>query len=304
MRSTHDRRDDRLLASTRWVSTAVTPVLSAAFVILYLFPGSTMRLWGWMVCLHMSAYVIGAGYLAGAYFFTRVSRSREWHRVGVGFVATTVFSIMLLWVTVLHWGVFNHDHVSFWAWLALYTTTPLLLPLLWVNNRRTDPIEVAPDDVHVLRPLRVVVGIGGAAQLAFAAWMFLWPDAAAGAWPWHIDVATLRSVSAFVAFPAVTWFWFLFESRWSCFRITQQTATLGLLFITLGAVLSRGDFRSAGRYWFYVTLVGSALALNVTLYVAMERRARRAVAPRAIPRPPVVMARIPELAGSTAGGGP
>ena len=114
MESTNTVRDDRVLATTRWVSVAVVPVLTAAFVILYLFPGSTMRLGGWMVCPHMPALVLGGGYLSGAYFFTRAARSRAWHEIGVGFVATTVFSTMLLAVTALHWDVFNHDHVSFW----------------------------------------------------------------------------------------------------------------------------------------------------------------------------------------------
>src|SRR5687768_18165418 len=143
MESTTNVGDDRVLATTRWVSVAVVPVLTAAFVVLYLFPGSTMRLWGWMVCPHMPALVLGGGYLAGAYFFTRAARSRAWHEVGVGFIATTVFSTMLLLVTGLHWDVFNHGHVSFWAWLALYVTTPVLLPVLIVKNRGTDPVRPA-----------------------------------------------------------------------------------------------------------------------------------------------------------------
>lgn len=267
-------RDDRLLAPTRWVSTGVVPVLLAAFVILFLFPGSTMRLWGWMVCPHMSAYVIGGGYLSGAYFFARTSRSRSWHRVGVGFVATTVFSAVLLLVTALHWDVFNHDHVSFWAWMVLYVSTPVLLPVLWRNNRRTDPIVPAGDDVVVPRPVRLLVGAGGTGQLLFAGWILLWPDAAAGVWPWATDVTTLRVISAFVAFPAVTWLWFLFEDRWSAFRITQQTATLGLVLLTVGALRARGEFTGDGPFLMYVAALGVALALNATVYVAMERRAR------------------------------
>ncbi len=49
---------------------AVIPVLLAAFVILYGFPGETMQLWTWMVCPDMNALLMGGGYRAGAYFFT------------------------------------------------------------------------------------------------------------------------------------------------------------------------------------------------------------------------------------------
>ncbi len=215
-------RNDRLLAPTKWVARAVVPVLTAAFVILFFFPERTMQLWSWMVCPSMSALIMGAGYLAGAYFFTRVSGAREWHRVGVGFLATTVFGTLLMITTIVQWDGFNHDHVSFWAWLVLYASTPLLLPILWIKNRRTDPGTRSVVDTTIPRRLRTAVGVGGALQLAFAAVMFVAPDVAAEAWAWPLEPTTSRSISAFVAFPAVTWFCFLFDSRWSSFRITSR----------------------------------------------------------------------------------
>jgi hypothetical protein len=277
MSSTGTQTHDRLLAPTRWVATGIVPVLGAAFVILYLFADRTMRLWAWMVCPEMSADVIGGGYLAGAYFFTRTSRAAEWHRVGVGFVATTVFASLLLGVTLVEWDVFNHDHVSFWAWLLLYVVTPVLLPVLWWNNRQTDPGRraLAAGDVRVPRPVRLAAGVGGAVQLAFAAVIVVSPETVVDAWPWAVDTATLRVMGAFVAFPAVTWLCFLFDDRWSSFRITQHTATIGLALVLIGALRSAGEFRSDRRFWMYLGAVGLAVLLNVVLYVAMERRAKR-----------------------------
>jgi hypothetical protein len=200
--------------------------------------------------------------------------------MGAGFLATTVFSTLLLATTILHWDRFNHDHVSFWAWLLLYAATPVLLPALWLKNRRTDPRRLDPADVAVPRPLRVVVGVGGALQLGLAASMFIWPSVITERWPWAIDAVTCRSLSAFVAFPAVTWLLFLFDRRWSSFRVTQQTATLGLALITLGAIRARGDFLTDAWYALYVVALVVALTLNVVLFVAMERRARRRPANR------------------------
>ena len=268
-------RDDRLLAPTRWVAAAVIPVLVSAFVILYGFPDRTRQLWGWMVCPSMSALVMGGGYLSGAYLFLRVTRSREWHRIGIGFLATTVFSSILLATTVLHWDRFNHDHVSFWAWLLLYGATPFLLPVLWLRNRGTDTGRPSTTDAVIPRPVRVVVGVGGAAQLAFAALMFGWPHRAAELWPWPLEVATSRSLSAFVAFPAVTWLWFLFDDRWSSFRITQQVATLGLVLVGLGALQETEEFRDGWQTPAYAFALVAAVALNVGLHVAMDRRAGR-----------------------------
>ena len=263
--------DDRLLAPTLWTARAIVPVLVAAFVILYLFPGDTMRLWSWMICPEMSALVMGAGYLAGAWFFGRVAATREWHRVAPGFVATTVFTGLLLVTTVLHWGSFNHDHLSFWAWLALYGSTPFLLPILWRKNQRTDPGPV-PGEARVPRGVRFAVGVGGALQLAVAVVMFVRPSVVEERWPWELTPATTRSLAAFIAFPAVTWLWFLFEDRWSSFRITQQTATFGLALIGVGALRARGEFRDGWESPAYAVALVLALALNVALYLAMERR--------------------------------
>ena len=274
-------RNDRLLAPTRWTARAVIPVLVAAFVILYGFPDDTMRLWSWMVCPEMNALIMGGGYLAGAYYFTRVARAREWHRVGAGFVAITVFSTLLMVTTILHWSNFNHDHVSFWAWLGLYASTPVLLPLLWLRNQRTDPGTPSTPDVRVPRRLGVAVAVGGGLQLAFAVVIFVWPHLVEHAWPWEMQAATTRSLSAFLAFPAVTWLWFLFDDRWSTFRITQQTATLGLALVAVAAVRARGEFSTDG--WatpLYAVSLVVALALNLALYVAMERRVRRGRPPQ------------------------
>ncbi|MDQ4097582.1 MAG: hypothetical protein M3144_06920 [Actinomycetota bacterium] len=248
------------------------PVLVAAFGILYGFPDRTMQLWGWMVCPKMSALIMGGGYLSGAYFFTRVAKARQWHRVSAGFVATTVFSTILMAITIVHWDVFNHDHVSFWAWLLLYGSTPVLLPILFVKNQRTDPKSVDETDVRVPRGLRTLVGIGGALQLTIAAVMLFWPDAAARVWPWVLDVPTIRSLAAFVAFPAVTWLWFLFDDRWSSFRITQHTATIGLVLLTVAALRVQSEFRSDAWFAGYIAALVVAIILNVALYVAMERR--------------------------------
>ena len=265
-------RDDRLLAPTRWTAIAVIPVLLAAFVILYGFPGHTKKLWGWTIHPNMSALIMGGGYLSGAYFFTRVARSGRWHRVSAGFVGTTVFSTVLMATTILHWDRFNHDHVSFWAWLLLYASTPVLLPILWVKNQRTDPKVAEDRDVTLPQALRIAVGAGGALQLAFALFMFFWPTTAARAWPWPLDAATARSLSAFVAFPAVTWLWFLFEDRWSSFRITQQTATLGMVLLGIAAVRAHADFRTDGWFAAYLAALAVAITLSVVLYVAMERK--------------------------------
>lgn len=281
-------RDDGLLATTWWTAVCIVPVLVAAWVILFLFPGRTASLWAWTIKPDMSALVMGGGYLSGAYFFVRVARGGRWHRVAVGFLATAVFTGILLAATFLHWDRFNHSHVSFWAWFALYLVTPPLLPLLWWKNQRTDPGGPEPGDVRIPAGVRRVVALGGVAQLALAAAMFVDPGWAAGWFPWTVTPLTVRSISAFVAFPAVTWACFAFEDRWSAFRIPLQTATLGLALVGVGALRAGDDF--AGPDWavraFTAALVASLVLLGA-LQLAMDRRRAGAAAGGGPARPPV-----------------
>lgn len=267
-------RDDRVLAPTRWISRVIIPVLVAAFVILYGFPDRTAELWSWTINPEMTAVFMGAGYLAGSYFFVRAATVREWHRVGAGFVAITLFASLLLVATVLHWDRFNHDHVSFWAWLGLYVATPPLLPWLWATNRHTDPGPVA-GQVMVPMTLRRVVGAGGALQLLFGLVMFVAPGVVADSWPWPVTDLTARTLAPFIAVPAVAWLWFLVDGRWSALRILQHVVTIGFVLILAGSILSRDSFRP-GRLVPYLGGLAVALTLTVALQVAMERRARAA----------------------------
>jgi hypothetical protein len=42
-------RDDRVLPFTRGLSLFIVPFLVVAWVILYLFPGHTARVWSWTI---------------------------------------------------------------------------------------------------------------------------------------------------------------------------------------------------------------------------------------------------------------
>ncbi|HEX2191947.1 MAG TPA: hypothetical protein VHH09_02035, partial [Acidimicrobiales bacterium] len=88
-----------MLAPTRWTATLIVPVLSAAFVILYLFPARTQELWAWTIEPDMTSMFMGGGYLAGAWFFARVARARSGHQALPGLVGTSLFATMLLAAT-------------------------------------------------------------------------------------------------------------------------------------------------------------------------------------------------------------
>ncbi len=268
--------DDRVLKTTRAVSMVIVPVLTAAFVILYLFPGQTRTLWGWTIESRMTCMFMGGGYLAGALFFYRASRAREWHRLGTGIIATTAFAGALGVATFLEWETFNHGHVSFWAWLLLYVSTPLLLPVLYVKNRRFDPGTAGAEDVAIPAWVRTSLTILGAGQLLFAVTLFLRPSLFQDDWPWTLTTISARSLAAFATFPAITYLAFAFERRWSALRWPFETAIAGLVLVTIGAARSWDEFGDGAQAWLWRIGLLVGLAFLGTVWLTMRRLVTRA----------------------------
>ena len=89
------RRDDRVLGYTRVLSAVIIPFLLTAFVVLYLFPGDTKRLFAWSINCPLTAMVLASAYLGGAYFFIRVLREPHWSAVKTGFISVALFASLL-----------------------------------------------------------------------------------------------------------------------------------------------------------------------------------------------------------------
>src|SRR5690349_16110663 len=114
------QKDDRIFPSTRILAGIVTPILLAAFQILYFAPQTSGERFAWEIQPSMMAAFIGAGYLAGTYFFLNIVFARQWHYVSIVFVSITFFTTGMLLSTILHWERFDIRHFPFQAWLVLY----------------------------------------------------------------------------------------------------------------------------------------------------------------------------------------
>lgn len=266
------RRDDRVLAGTRWVALVVAAVLAAAGFILYFFPDDTARLWAWEMNPRLTTLAVGGGYLAGATFFVRAWRSRRWHAVGLTFVAASLLSTLLLVATVLHWPNFTHGHVSFWAWAVVYLVAPVLLPVLWLRNRRRDPGD-AVDSAEVPTWIRILVGAFGVVQVGAALAFFVFPSLAMGWWPWSLSPLTTRTLSAFLAFVGIVWLAFLFEGRWSALRLHVESATLGLVLVAVGLLRASGDLGGEVSRVVVIGLLAATTVGALVLQVHMRQQA-------------------------------
>ena len=269
-----DQRDDRVLAYTRGLSLFIIPFLLVAFVILYLFPEHTARLWSWHIAVSMTSMVLASAYLGGAYFFFRVIRSRHWHEVGTGFLAVTAFASLLGVATLLHWDLFLHDHLAFWLWAGLYFTTPFLVIGAWLANRRHGAPAAAGD--VLLRPLeRWVVAVVGLLALATGVTLFLVPATMNDLWPWPLTPLTGRVIGAtFCLGGAGVGVWF--DPRWTSLRIMLQVESVMLVLMLIAAVRARDELiGSHALAW--PLLLGTLLMLagSAYLWLTYEHGRRR-----------------------------
>jgi hypothetical protein len=266
-------RDDAVLPATRVLSIGIVPFLVVASVVLYLFPEDTDRLFAWTITSTMTAMVLGAVYIGGAYFFVRAATARAFHSLNAGFAAVTTFATLMGITTVLHWDNFNHDHVAFWLWAGLYFTTPFLVAAVWLANRRrmTRP---APGDVMVGRPAQWAIAAVGALALGFGICFFVAPTSVDDLWPWAVTPLTARVLSAILSLGlagiGVVW-----DRRWSAVRLMLQVESLMLALILLAAARARDEF-DTGAISTWVFLIGfvGALVGALGLWFVMDRRTR------------------------------
>jgi hypothetical protein len=270
-------RDDVTLPETRWLAAFIVPFLVVAFALLYGWPDDTARLFAWTIRPRMTPMLMGAGYIAGAYFFVRVlaggAVAVPWHSVTCGFLPVTAFASSMAIATALHWDRFNHAHVSFYAWVFLYVIAPPLVAGVWLRNRRHDPGTLSASDTAVPPVVRWTVGAVGALILVTGACLFLVPSVLIAVWPWTLTPLTARVLGGWFALPGVAGLVLSRDQRWSAWVIPLQSQAVGIVLILIGAVRAWSTFDPAGPgIWLFVGGMGVLLVGILSLYRSMESR--------------------------------
>jgi hypothetical protein len=234
-------RDDRVYPETRLLGALIVPFLVVAFALLYFFPDDTRHWFAWDVQPTITPLIMGAGYIAGAYFFVRVACETRWHRIQVGFLPVTAFTLFMAIATFNHVDRFATGHVAFWIWAGLYVTTPVLVPLAWWRNRVTDPSTPEPGELALPRFARSLLLTAGAAQSAVAVVLLLSPSTMIAHWPWHLTTLTAQTLGGWFALPGVTALMMGLDGRWTAIRITLESQLIGLALILLGTMRAWDD---------------------------------------------------------------
>ncbi|MGO4596552.1 hypothetical protein [Terrabacter sp. 2RAF25] len=266
-------RDDRVLPTTRVLSGVLVPILVTAFVILYGFPSDTERLFAWTIRPDLTPMVLASAYLGGAWFFVRVLRERRWARVGAGLVAVTLFAGLLGVATMLHWDRFNHRHVAFWLWAALYFTAPVLVLAAWLANQRTAS-PPRPAELRLGGLARTVVAVGAGLALATGLVMEVTPATVIPVWPWVLTPLTCRVVGAVFCLGSAGLV-VVRDPRWVRVRLMVEVETVMLALMLVALARARTDLRTDRVLtWLLVGGFVATLAASVALWARMGRRER------------------------------
>ncbi|MDH4143504.1 MAG: hypothetical protein OEV61_12925 [Chloroflexota bacterium] len=269
-------RDDRVLPVTRGLAAVIVPILTVAFVMLWVFPAETGRFFSWPVKPSMSAMMLGATYLGGAWFFGRVVMARSWHTVTLGFLPVTAFAAILGVATVLHWPAFTAGHPSFFLWTVLYVTLPFVLPIVWWRNAAHDPGWAAEDREPVGDVLRLVVGGLGMVLLTTALILVIAPDALIPTWPWTLTPLTARVLGAMFALSGVVGLEIALDRRPGAARAIVQAQAIAVVGILVGLARAGDevDWSTGTGSLFVAGMVGVLLANGLAAYGVPGRRRR------------------------------
>ncbi len=275
-------RDDRVLPAMTWVSLVVVLVLLPALVILWGMPGETADLWAWTIKPDLTPIFMGAGYGAGAYFFTRAFIAKQWHTVSVGVFSAAAFATLMLITTLLHWDKFNHGDaptlaaIAFYGWVGVYIASPFVVFGLWWLNQRTDPRTPAAGDRSVPSAVRLVARVVAAGAIAAAAVVLVDPDVAIDNWGWALTPLTARTLACFTAQVGIGFLMLSLDARWSSWKILVQTFLIAVALLLVGAARAWDAFDTDNwlTYAYVVGLGGFALTL-AALYAAIQRSADR-----------------------------
>jgi len=255
-------RDDRVLGYTRLLSLVIVPFLLVAFVLLYLLPGDTRRLFAWTIKPTMTPMVLASAYLGGAYFFMRVLRETRWNVVKTGFLSVALFASLLGVATIVHWDKFNHGHIAFWLWAGLYFVTPFLVIGGWLANQRF-AAPAGADERRLGSVARWTIAVFGVLALAWGIVMFLAPVRVIAIWPWMLTPLTSRVIGAIFCLGSAG-IAVLVDPRWTTVKLMLQVEELMVVLMLIAAVRARGEF-DTGRplTWlmlggFVAVLLGSA----------------------------------------------
>lgn len=200
---------DELHLATRILLWTVVVLAFAAGVELFVLSASTDRFFAWTIQPPISAAFLGATYWSASLMAFLSVRTGKWSSARPMLVGILAVTPLLLAVTLLHIGKFHLGQVYGVAWIVVYTTLPVVTPLVLTVQRRHAhaPTRSAPFP-PVLRALTALLG----AALAIVGLVLLFaPSASRRFWPWPLATLSAQAIGSWLVAYAVTVAWLVHE---------------------------------------------------------------------------------------------
>ncbi len=271
---------DRVLPVTRALAVIIVPVLVTAFIMLYFFPRNSGQLFAWPVKPMMSAMMLGATYIGGAYFFSMVVLTKKWHAVRLGFIPVTTFAAILGISTILHWDKFTQGHISFILWALLYFVLPFVIPVVWYINQRHNRGGPDPRRGELPRALTLTSAALGAVMTLVSLTLFIAPQLLIPAWGWTLSPLTGRVMSAMFALSGLVGMEVGYDRHWSSVRIIMWAQVISILLFLVAIMPAAGDINwSHWGTWLFIGGLLAALGINIWAFLASRKASLTAAEP-------------------------
>jgi hypothetical protein len=162
--------------------------------------------------------------------------------------------------------------VAFWVWAGLYFTTPAVVLLVWLRNRRVGAAKTSTGMMPRLLRLLLAVTGGGLVLVSLA--LFVSPTTMADLWVWRLSPLTARTMAAAFLLPAVLNFGVALDGRWRTARIPFEAQVVALALVLLSTARGRDDFDGAdAEVAGFVAGLLVLLAVSSAIYAYAARRA-------------------------------
>ncbi len=271
---------DRVLPVTRALAVIIVPVLVTAFIMLYFFPRNSGQLFAWPVKPMMSAMMLGATYIGGAYFFSMVVLTKKWHTVRLGFIPVTTFAAILGISTILHWDKFTQGHISFILWALLYFVLPFVIPMVWYINQRHNRGGPDPRRGELPRALTLTSAALGAVMTLVSLTLFIAPQLLIPAWGWTLSPLTGRVMSAMFALSGLVGLEVGYDRHWSSVRIIMGAQVISIVLFFVAMIPAAGDISwSHWGTWLFIGGLLAALGINIWAFLASRKASLTAAQP-------------------------
>ena len=260
----------RPVLARKVLALLVAPVVIAAGIILYLYPSQTAQLFAWPIAPTMTPIVMGAGYLAAAWFFFSLWRARAWAHVAAVLSGIFVFTVVMLVSTLLHWDRFSHGKFTFWLWLVVYVLSPFAVAgVIWLHRHHREP---QLNSVIVNPIVRGWFTLLFAAMAIVALALVLWPSSIIGLWPWKLSPLTARVLGGWIAVLAVGGLQMCRSAQWLRWPVALETGALWFSLIALALPGARGDFASQQGFVGFATVLAVLWLSFVGMWIYYQRK--------------------------------